>query len=96
MPIRDFAIQNLHATGMSYKNVAKKFGLSLQRVTVIVKRPAMLTLEAKLLVNKERARKWVANRRYDRLPDGFKPLPPPTKAENDAYHERRRHGQINQ
>jgi len=58
MPIRDFAIQNLHATGMSYKNVAKKFGLSLQRVTVIVKRPAMLSLEAKLLVNKERARKW--------------------------------------
>ena len=27
-------------------------------MTVIVKRPAMLSLEAKLLVNKERARKW--------------------------------------
>lgn len=37
-----------------------------------------------------------ASGKYDRQPDGFKPLPPPTKAENDAYHDQRRRGQTNQ
>lgn len=55
------AIQNLHATGMSYKKVAVKFGLSTPKVTYIVKRPAVLTLEQKLRRNKAAAERWMAH-----------------------------------
>ena len=65
-PIRDFAIQNLHATGMSYKKIAAKFGMSTPRVTYIVKRPAVLTLEQKLRRNKAAAERWVGHGQANR------------------------------
>jgi len=65
-PIRDLAIQNLHATGMSYKKIGAKFGLSTPRVTYIVKRPAVLTLEQKLRRNKAAADRWVGHGQADR------------------------------